>query len=786
MSALFLYLAAAAVIVVLWHRRVQAIPRAAAIVLVILPLLFTGRAMLTGRVYGPVDLLYLDGPHDDFRADYGIARIHNGMTGDPFAQFVPWQKAVRDALHRHEWPLWNPTLLAGAPLAAELQSAPYDPLNILGLLLPLDLFFGFEASMTLFLAALFAYAFAREIGSSERAALIAAAGYALSSAMAFTLGWAPHTRTWAFLGLVLLIVRKLVRQPDMRIGAALMFTLVVMVLAGHPESMLHVVGTAVAYAVFELAYTRATALRATGIAFAAGVLALLLTAFSLMPFLDVLRQTVEFATRQGEAYLPVKIDPPLIARRAAAAFVPWYGGSIQSGHMNDDWDTGNARVGSIILALALAGAITTWRRRETKFFAIAAVFCILAAFEAPPATHILHYIPLFKIALNDRLAFAAALFLSLLAGFALDNATRRTAFVCVGALAVLAVVSIAVMPRELRMGVEPKLIAESMTIELGALAVIAFLILRNVHAATAFVVVFALLLLQRAGEDGCIYPAIDRKAFYPQIPLISAMKRDVPFRIVGVEGELRPNSAALYGLEDARGYEAMTFEPYVGTFPLWSEAQGVSFNRVSRLDRPFLSFLNVRYAIAHLDTPIPKGWKLVLQDRASRLLENERVLPRVFAPRRIAYVRDPISVENQMPSENDFRNRAWVEIPNEEPHEADNAQATLTTTRIRRGYSIDATLDRDGWLVISDSAWKGWRAYVDGARVSIHMANRAFIGIFVPAGRHRVKVVYLPQACVTGRAISFGTLLLLLAAFSWRRLRTRRASARTPPQPLPA
>jgi hypothetical protein len=786
MSALFLYLAAAAVIVVLWHRRVQAIPRAAAIVLVILPLLFTGRAMLTGRVYAPVDLLYLDGPHDDFRGDYGIKRIHNGMTGDPFAQFVPWQKAVRDAWNRHEWPLWNPTLLAGTPLAAELQSAPYDPLNVLGLLLPLDLMFGFEASMTLFLAALFAYAFAREIGSSERAALIAAAGYALSSAMAFTLGWAPHTRTWALLPLILLIVRRLVRHPDIRAGAALMLTLAVMVLAGHPESMLHVVGTGVAYALFELAYTRATALRAIGIACAAGILALLLTAFSLMPFLDALRQTVEFATRQGQAYLPVEIHPALIARHAAAAFVPWYGGSIQSGHMNDDWDTGNARVGSIIFALALAGAIATWRRRETKFFAIAAVFCILAAFEAPPATHILHHIPLFKIALNDRFAFAAALFLSLLAGFALDNATRRTAFICLGALVVLGAVSIAVIPRELHLGIEPKLISESMAIELGALAAIAFLILRKVDAATAFVLVFALLLAQRTGEDGGIYPAIDRRAFYPQIPLISAMKRDVPFRIVGVKGELRPNSAALFGLEDARGYEAMTFEPYVGTFPLWCDGQAVSFNRVSRLDRPFLSFLNVRYAIAHLDTPIPDGWKLVLQDRASRLLENERVLPRVFAPKRIAYVRDPISVENQMSSESDFGNRAWVEITNEEPHEFDNAQATIATTPIRRGYSIEATLDRDGWIVISDCAWNGWRAYVDGRRVSIHMANRAFIGIFVPAGRHSVKVVYLPQAFVAGRAISVGALILVVAALSWRRLRTRRASGRTPPQPLPA
>ena len=33
---------------------------------------------------------------------------------------------------------------------------------------------------------------------------------------------------------------------------------------------------------------------------------------------------------------------------------------------------------------------------------------------------------------------------------------------------------------------------------------------------------------------------------------------------------------------------------------------------------------------------------------------------------------------------------------------------------------------QDGWIVVSEPAWKGWRAYIDGRRVEIQIANLAF------------------------------------------------------------
>jgi uncharacterized membrane protein YfhO len=66
-------------------------------------------------------------------------------------------------------------------------------------------------------------------------------------------------------------------------------------------------------------------------------------------------------------------------------------------------------------------------------------------------------------------------------------------------------------------------------------------------------------------------------------------------------------------------------------------------------------------------------------------------------------------------------------------------------------------MEHDGFVVISEAAWKGWRAYVDGRPSKIVRANHAFLSVSVPAGRHSIRLTYLPQSFVIGRAITFGT-----------------------------
>ena len=779
MLAIVLYAAVTVALIAVWRRFIHPVSNAAALALILLPLCFTGRALLTGRVYAPIDLPFASEPLSDYKADYGIEKPHHAGLSDLYMQMIPWQSSVRQSLAKGEWPVWNPYLLCGSILAANMQAAPYDPIQLLGLLLPHAQALTFSASMTFFLAALFTFGFLRTLGCSEPAALIAAAGYTFCAILAFFVGW-PLGRVWTYLPLVFLGVRLVVRETNLRAGVVLTASLVLTIFAGHPESLLHIAFCGAIYGIYEVVSTKRW--RAIGAAAICGALAFLLTAVALFPFFSVAPHTVEYRVRR-EKFAPAKFDIPAewITRRAASSLFPFAGGRPETGQQTTHWEPTTLRVGSVILALALLGMIFSRRWFFILFFAA----MLSAGLNAFPIGHLLHALPLFNIALNERLAFAAVFALCVLGAFALDAwpSDRKRAFLSAGIVAALGV-SLAIGGTLFRDDADPGVVATLTLAELLPLAVLAVLLALRVRPQYALPAVLALALLQRTAEDGGLYPAIPEKAFYPEVPVLRHVEKDAqndpgtPFRVAGLYYSLIPDTAALYGLEDPRGYEAMTFERLHDTYPLWSEPQPVSFNIIKEKERTFLSFLNVKYLIGSVDNTQPDAnWKIALDDRQTRLLENTRVLPRVFIPNRIRYERTDAAVLRGMKSTADFAQTAWITVPHYAPHEIHNGPGTLVTRREGLAYEIDADLELDSWVVISDSKWPGWRAYIDGKRVETHYANHAFIGLFVPKGRHKLRVVFHPEAFTRGRNVTLVTIVALAIFFALRRYRFQKPRA---------
>ncbi|HEX3107599.1 MAG TPA: YfhO family protein, partial [Thermoanaerobaculia bacterium] len=559
----------------------------------------------------------------------------------------------------------------------------------------------------------------------------------------------------------------------------LAIALTFLVLAGHPETTLHVVAIGMAWGVFEVIRVRRGAIRAIALACGAGVLTLLVTAIFLLPFIEAVKQTEEWADRTRQGSEPPLVLWELISHRAATAFLPWWGGASWNHNLFEIWDTGAARVGSIVFVLALAGVFVTWRRGETKFFSILLLICLGAAFDAPPFAQMLHYVPLFNIAVNNRLAFGAALAAALLAGFAIDAWPRRASIVVLVATILFAIATGFAIPIQLQLHQNEQYLGEMIATELLPLVALIFLV-RMRRTAAVVTVVFALMLLQRVNEDGQIYPAMERKTFFPRVPVLAAMHGDEPFRMTGLSDELVPNSSAVYHLDDVRGYEAMTFHRLAQTFPLWCTPQTVFFNRVDDLTKPFLSLLGVRYALTDIGQAPPDGWRIALDDRTTRLLESSRALPRVFAPREIRYGGGADKVLDDVNHANDYSAVGWVETDDPEQHVIVNGQPSVTTRRNGTEYSIDVSSPNAAWLVLTECAWRGWRVYLDGHRIRTYFADVAFLGFYVPAGRHHLRVVYMPDSFVRGRAVSFATLAALAIAIVIRRSRRRGASRDTP------
>jgi len=478
--------------------------------------------------------------------------------------------------------------------------------------------------------------------------------------------------------------------------------------------------------------------------------------------------------------------PEVTKRRLGNMFLPFYGG--QPWHddaISAEWDPETARAGSVILALALVALVVAPRRRETWFFFVLAVVCAWAGAEALPVSRILHALPLFDIALNHRFVYAAAFFLSILAAIGIDGASaapRRAAGVVIAVAAALGIAATIVSPGQLKLGLPANLIRVNVLAELVPLLAIVVLLAARAAPRAALLAILGLLLAQRVIEDGGIYPSLPQRVFYPEIPTIRAVPKDSaePFRIAGAHFALIPDTAALYGMEDVRGYEAMTNARLAATYPAWCVGQPVSFNAIGELHKPFLSFLNIRYLFAPPDTLPPHPWKLVAEDKGGKLFENVEVLPRAFVPPRIRYEPSSTPILAAMYEATDFAGTAWIEAREYPPHEIFNGPGRVTTRRAKLGLEMDASMEGDGWIVISQTAWKGWRAYIDGRRAETKYANHAFLGLFVPAGRHHIRLIYLPDSFTRGRAISFGTLaLLVLIALSRSAIRAR-ARARRP------
>ncbi|HWW61841.1 MAG TPA: hypothetical protein VN181_10775, partial [Thermoanaerobaculia bacterium] len=393
-----LYALVAAFLLFLAHRFIRRSSRIALAILVLLPLVYTGYALLTGRVYGPIDLPYATEPLSHMKSEYGIGQGHNGALSDLYCQMLPWRKAVQWSLRHGEWPILNRFQMFGDILAAAAQPAAYSPFTLLACLLPAAQSLTFSAAIAFFLAGLGAFLFARELGCREAAALIAAAGWTYSTALGFFILW-PLGASWAFLPFVFLCVRIIVREPSMRSTMLLMIAFALVVLAGHPETTLHVIALGAINGVFELA--RRFTIRALAAAVIAGVLALMICAVYLLPLFDAVPQTLEHYVR-SELYAstPRGVNDATVGARLAMSVFPylflrtWTSPDIQKMPI----DTFAA--GSIILALAI---YAMWRVRspESWFLTAMILFCIAAHTEWIPLARLLQKIPLFDISFNE-------------------------------------------------------------------------------------------------------------------------------------------------------------------------------------------------------------------------------------------------------------------------------------------------------------------------------------------------------------------------------------------------
>ena len=766
---LLVFAGAGAGSLLLADRLVARVSRRSALVLMLLPLLLTGRAVSTGSYYGPLAISYTTPPLRARGADVPVPQAA-GRLSDVQVLNVPWLKAVRESVKHGRVPFLNRFILCGDSLLGTFQPMVFHPATVIGFLLPLATAWTFACAFHLFLAALFAFLFFREIGGDENGALFGAAAWMLSNFMVFWVGWdiAP---AFAPFPLLLLGLHRIARGARGGLGIAAA-ALTLALLAGHPETVLHETAAAGLFFLFEL---RAAAARGRAIvrALAAGVLALGLSGPALFPFLEAVPQSFESVSRRESfAHEPKSTSWRTVLRAGLVAVDADVFGSRWNStgeRRTRDQEGVFAGAGAFVLALAAAGFFS--RRREKWIFAAVGALAFTVAVGMPGISDVVGRLPLFDIALNGRLAGIAAFCTVTLAVLGLEAWRDPRVPGPAAAMATVAAVRLAI--GLLARGSEVRPADAWLQAAVSVVPIVVCLAIAGSRRtagglASAAIV---LLLLFRLADVPALYPTYPARLFYPRIPEISRLPPDdVPYRTVGLDYSLPPNQSALYELEDPRGYTSMTNSRYLHLYPLWCVPQPVSFNRVDDPTRPFLSLLGVRFALGRPNQQMPAGWREFVRGDDCAIFENPSALPRAFAPERIRFQGPQDDPLEAMRAVADFRAIGWVENVALAGRESENGRATVKTVRRGTDLTLDVDADAPAWIIVSQTFWRGWRAELDGVSAPLSFGDYAFLAVRTPAGRHRIDLRFRPTSFTIGVA---SCLLAIVVVFGISRRRAR-------------
>jgi Bacterial membrane protein YfhO len=173
--------------------------------------------------------------------------------------------------------------------------------------------------------------------------------------------------------------------------------------------------------------------------------------------------------------------------------------------------------------------------------------------------------------------------------------------------------------------------------------------------------------------------------------------------------------------------------------------------------------------------------------RNYRIFENLNALPRAWLVDqvKVAYEGDQhklIRGEVATTGERDFDPRTTALVDHETAGKLDegllkSAEMVLQTSppriieRDETRMVIQADAARPSVLVLSEIAYPGWEAEVDGKATELMRVNYDLRGVALGAGNHRIELIYRPRSVIIGTAVSIITAICLLLSVIWERTR---------------
>lgn len=760
-------------------------------------------------------------PLDSFRYDAGASAW----------QLEPWFETAIAMYRDGEVPLWNPYQGFGAPLAANFQSAVFDPLLMLPIA-ALGLPLGQDVSVLGMLLAgmLAAFCFARVAGLRRPAGVLLAIGFGLNGF--FIIGSNNEfCRAYAYIPILLLLVELSVRRARATWLVLTAVATALLVYAGMPEITFLVLLVVGVYGAWRVAVGPRARLRIwtallTGLALVVG---LLLAAPLLVPAAEYV--ALSFNTHSGGGAASLTL-PKWALSYMAVPF--WAGTPLASPVGVKGW------VGVGVCALAVFGGFAPTRARRHLYVPFALVFLFVAgrAYGVLPL-HWVSSLPVFDAIIFDRWGQVVVAFsLVVMAAVGVDALARgalsrqrlilSSAAVLVGAVIGAVVIEAAARRTGVQwvgwQGANPlpliRAAAGDTLLYRREIAVTAAAFLFVIVAAACWnaplrvarrryrigavvaVLIVAVELGSYAHSAWPIYSqrgnALSASGWVSEMQHIS--QDDSQGRVLGIDGKLTPDTPGAFGLSTIGAIDALYPKRYFDYVTDFLDPTAVDrFSGIPNFwdsgarNNPMFQLTGTRWVVQqgfpasvpdkNIVTDSGRAVPIAWRDDTATIRTITQALPRAFLVDGTTVVADQAAAAAEVArllsvGEPAFGPRRFAVLEGEPRAEATTC-ADAGTARFIRYEPSDVEIATDArcgtYLILTDLFYPGWTATVDGVPTDILAADTAFRAVLVPKGKAVVRFEYAPRSFVAGLWIAASG-LVVLAGICFAARRTNRAS----------
>lgn len=728
---------------------------------------------------------------------------------DMMIQNYPFRDFFARALGEFSLPLWAPEINCGFPLFAEGQAGVLYPFNLLAaLLLPTWAALNYNIIFHFWLAGTGAYGLLRVLQCLPAAALVGGLSYCCSGYLVVRAMSPNYVDVCAWMPVCLLLVELALQRGQWRLVLAAALVVGLQWLAGHPQAAFYSAGASSLFALYRgwRQGWRLTALLALGVP----LLGLGLAAIQLLPTAELVRVSSRGQGVSLEQFVGMSLPP----ERLITLLLPNFFGNDATGSYWGQREGFFIQLCPYMGVLPLFLSLVALRRRRdqyTCFFCVlGSLALILSLGHYTEFFALLHKFPGLKFfRIPTRFLLWLALAVAMLAGLGLDQilrSPRRSGagswWVC-GILAALAV----------GMAWNNHGVLWGETGELRRVGGEKLAALLHYQQELRWDLVRCLLLLGlgaavatsqgRAGWRLRVLPWVVPLAVYVDLysfgahfngviePEVYLRQPETAARIhedAGIETGLAPRLLSLISEENSPydwhsgwGVDQHFYRQYpqtlrmytasqyglAGALPGWSPLHLTRHWEFMRAYPGVMDLAGVRYVLSC--RPLAGRSLEALADGEVKVYRNRTALSRAYLVpgfRLTSGTRERL--ELLVDPSFDPRHEVLLEA---DPGPMGGVGRPVGSVRVKSYAPEEVQLEvegsQGGMLVLSDTYYPGWRAFVDGEERPIFQANHVFRAVPVQAGTREVIFRYEPDSFRNGLWLSVLS-LAVLGLMGWR------------------